>query len=146
MTPALRATIKRVKNEKKLFDFLKKHNIKYRLNPRMTTGSWQYHTSNPDLCRIIIGAKDYDDDDDALISSFLHETAHVFCHRCKIYKKYHSGYLSKSYIRRMALKIERYIDKKAAKLMQEIFPKRKYRYGYSESGAREFLLKWYKID
>ena len=62
-----------------------------------------------------------------LWSTVFHELVHVLCYNEKKYMRYHSGKPQTiEYLRRMTLRVERYVDKRAEKLFNLFFPG----YGY----------------
>jgi len=77
-------------------------------------------------------------------SIVFHEIAHIYCWDNDIYYTYHADNLPKKemakYIRKMGLKVERFVDKLGEELMKE--------YGFNMRYVRAYRskedIKWYK--
>ena len=78
-----------------------------------------------------------------LWSAVFHELVHVLCYDEKKYMRYHSGKPQTiEYLRRMTLRVERYVDRRAEKLFNLFFPG----YGYyrmyrTKKDSQEVLSK-----
>ena len=81
-----------------------------------------------------------------LWSCVLHELAHIICYRTFIYEIYHHDSLPEKkyakYIRRNGLKIEKFIDKKAEKLMEGFFPDIPFIGHYNNKDNQLWYKKW----
>ena len=84
-------------------------------------------------------------------SDVFHELMHVICYRTEKYKNYHHGifvrgkYSSKKtgkYIRKMGIRAEIYVDKKAQELMKIYFPDIPYITSYRTKEDRDWYRKW----
>ncbi len=79
------------------------------------------------------------------LSCAMHEACHVFCYREGKYKTYHSWTGSTrnknviKTIRHTALRAERYVDKRAERLMRKLFPKIRYKRSYRSKSDVEYL-------
>ena len=79
-------------------------------------------------------------------SLVFHELAHIECYDKKIYETYHYETLPDKkmyrYIKRMGLRIERYVDMLAKKNMKKHFPKLKFRRSYVTMRDVEWFHSW----
>ncbi len=86
-------------------------------------------------------------------SSFYHEFAHLICTFDLKYIKYHWSrelYIFeyedwKPYYRKMALKIETYVDKLGEKMFYKHFKKMEYKQCYRTKYDKEFLKRYYRL-
>jgi hypothetical protein len=72
------------------------------------------------------------------ISTFFHELGHYHCGRYGIWKKYHQGHADPHtyrYFKLMSLKIERWVDRWAAREMKRWYPRMKYSFNYYRPGV-----------
>jgi len=83
-------------------------------------------------------------------SLFFHELAHVWCYDHDKYYIYHNDALPHKqlgdYIRRMGLRIERYVDKVGKKLMKQYFPRMRYLPAYKSKTDVQFYKDWVKTN
>jgi len=86
-------------------------------------------------------------------SILLHELCHCICFQKKLYYNYHNLEPSNTKelrrFRRIAYKAERFVDKMAAKMMEDYFPGMPYKYQYFDKHDKkwfyeEFLDRYYK--
>lgn len=86
-------------------------------------------------------------------SAFYHEFAHLICFFDFKFMKYHwnrqinvfgkEGW--KPYYRKMAFKVERYVDKMGKGMFDDRFSKMKYIPGYDDDESRLFLIDYYGL-
>jgi len=81
-------------------------------------------------------------------SVVFHELSHIICYRKGLYKKYHHETLPPKkmaiYMRRYGLRVERFVDCMASKMMHEYFPKMKFVPTYCSKADVEWYKKWVK--
>jgi len=124
--------MKPIKNLRLHFDLInylaKDYNCKVKWNIQMDHCGAYYPLKNMiHLHGVLI----YNEED--LWSTFFHELIHAWCVATKRYAKYHTPEQDFTlYRKKMELRVERYVEKEAAKLMKIYFPELKYKYTYWE--------------
>lgn len=94
---------------------------------------------------IVIGLKNVDiNNRRELLSTMFHEAAHIVNYNNNKYYKYHHDLGGKKYLRRIALRAERYTDKVGRKLMKEHYPDVRYLAGYRTKENQQWLRDYYK--
>jgi len=80
------------------------------------------------------------------LSLMCHEIQHVLCYRTNKWHNYHHNKASNSYMRRMGLKIERWVDKKANEMFCEFFPDLEFVPAYETEEAVRYYRKWLDVN
>jgi len=75
-------------------------------------------------------------------STMCHELAHIWCFDNDKYIDYHHYICDGDYVLKYGLKIERYVDKIAADIFADYFPKMKYKPCYESKEDVEWFYKW----
>lgn len=81
-------------------------------------------------------------------STIFHELQHFICYRGGIFIKYHNMHILykkkwyKKYLKRMGLKIEIYVDKKAEELMKIYLPDIPYTQSYRTQESKTWYNNW----
>lgn len=78
-----------------------------------------------------------------ILSVMMHEICHVICYDGDIFKNYHKTKTKRSALF-LALRAERYVDKRGGELMKFYFPNLKYHYSYSRADAGPWLREYYE--
>lgn len=87
---------------------------------------------------------------DWLYSLTFHELAHIECYDSKKYYIYHHEPLTKvemfSYMKKMALRVERFVDKLGEFNMKKEFPDKIYMRSYESKEDIRFLRDWIDLE
>lgn len=80
------------------------------------------------------------------LSAMFHELGHEYCYQNKKWTKYHNHDYNDNYLRRMALKIERYVDKQVQLALKKYDPTIKFKASYSTKFGVNYLKERYNIN
>lgn len=81
-------------------------------------------------------------------SLVFHELCHIKCYDEDKYSIFHKNTLPKKemyqYMLKNGLRIERFVDKMAAKMMKQYLPRRTYKYSYIDQVDIDYFYNWVK--
>lgn len=130
----MRKIIKEVRKLGKLYD------VKVRFKNLKNIGGVAVYTSG----EIIINSNDKSRQ--VVLSTFFHELVHILCYRKGVWKDYHGFCNDINKIKKIALRVERFVDRKAAKLLYSYDKRIRYLPGYlnqDDKECRDFLNEHY---
>lgn len=126
---------------KEVRSLAKQHNVEVRFKKLSSgIGAEAYYSEN----LIIIDPEEYSRTE--ILSKYFHEYVHINCYRKKIWTDYHSDKPNKNKIKKIALKVERFVDR-VAEMELYLYDKRiKYIRSYNESDdeIKEFINQYYE--
>ena len=127
------------KDKKEARKFLKKYNVRL----HFVRKGWSSACVDTNLIEIDVREVKILSD---LWSMVFHELSHILCAREGLYKKYHTTHSNSRkfaiYMHRYGLRAERFVDKKAAKLMKQYFPDMEYVANYNTEEGVRYYRKW----
>lgn len=85
-----------------------------------------------------------------LYSMTFHEIAHIYCYDNNLYEIFHNDSLSEKemalYMKKMAVRVEKFVDKKGKELMKKFFPSIPFVGAYDDPKNVVWLKKWVKKE